>query len=123
MPTPTATTAAPLRVTVWHEYLHEKTNPAVAAIYPQGIHHAIKSAIESHLGPNITVNTALLEQPSHGLTPDILNQTDVLTWWGHAAHHKVSDDIVNAVHQRVLQGMGLVALHSAHFSKIFIKLI
>lgn len=110
-----------IRVTVWNEYRHESHNPAVTAIYPKGMHGAIADALEAAGG--IETKTAILDEPEHGLTWDVLNNTDVLIWWGHMAHEEVSDEIVDRVHQRVLDGMGLVLLHSAHFSKIFKKLM
>ncbi|GAA3409174.1 ThuA domain-containing protein [Paenibacillus hodogayensis] len=109
-----------IRVTVWNENVHEKLNEKIAGIYPKGIHGAIADGIA---GENVQVRTATLEQPEHGLTEDVLNETDVLIWWGHRAHNDVSDDIVNRVHDRVLKGMGLIVLHSGHFSKIFKKLM
>jgi len=108
------------RVTVWNEYQHEKTNPKVAKIYPNGIHEVIAQHLRSS---GLTVQTATLEQPEHGLTGAVLNQTDVLIWWGHIAHDRVQDDIVDKIHKRVLSGMGLIALHSSHFSKIFKRLM
>jgi trehalose utilization protein len=110
-----------IRVTVWHEYRHEKHNPVVAKIYPQGMHEAIASHLRQ--SSDLTVRTATLDQAEHGLSEQALNETDVLTWWGHMAHGEVQDQIVNRVHARVLAGMGLVVLHSAHFSKIFQKLM
>ncbi len=108
------------RVTVWNEYQHEKTNPEVAKIYPNGIH----GVIAQHLNASgLTVQTATLEQPEHGLTDAVLNQTDVLVWWGHVAHDRVQDNVVDKVHKRVLDGMGLIVLHSGHFSKIFKRLM
>ncbi|MGD1276730.1 MAG: ThuA domain-containing protein [Tepidisphaeraceae bacterium] len=111
----------PIRVTVWHEFRHEKLNPKVAAIYPHGMHEAIASHLRK--STDLQVRTATLEQPEHGLSEEVLNSTDVLTWWGHHAHREVQDDIVERVHKRVLAGMGLLALHSAHYSKIFRKLM
>lgn len=108
------------RVTVWNEYQVEKKQPDVAKIYPDGIHHAIAQHLRSS---GLTVQTATLDQPNHGLTDAILNQTDVLIWWGHIAHDQVKDTIVDKVHQRVLSGMGLIVLHSSHFSKIFKRLM
>ena len=116
-------TASPLRVTVWHEHVHEKKSDAVRGVYPEGMHVVMQSAIEEHLGGAATVRTALLEQPQHGLTDDVLADTDVMTWWGHAAHDQVDDSIVDKVHRRVLEGMGLIVLHSGHYSKIFRKLM
>ncbi len=112
-----------LRVTVWHEYLHEKLIDSVGKIYPQGMHAVMADAIRQHLGASAVVRTATLEEPEHGLTDEVLNNTDVLTWWGHKAHGDVQDAIVEKVYKRVLQGMGLVVLHSAHYSKIFRKLM
>ncbi len=113
----------PLRVTVWNEFIHERTNAAVGQIYPDGIHSVIAAALRERLGDAIDVRTATLDEPEHGLTDDVLAGTDVLMWWGHAGHDRVRDEIVDRVQQRVLQGMGLVALHSAHASKIFRRLM
>ncbi|WP_409303825.1 ThuA domain-containing protein [Peribacillus sp. SCS-155] len=108
------------KVTVWNENRHEKKNPVVSEIYPKGIHGAIAEFLEQD---NLEVRTATLDEPEHGLSEDVLNNTDVLVWWGHIAHEEVSDEVVERVRQRVLDGMGLVVLHSGHFSKIFKKLM
>lgn len=113
----------PIRVTVWGENLHEQQHEAVQKVYPNGMHNAIADGLRELLGQSAVVQTATLDQPEHGLTDDILNATDVLTWWGHMGHHLVDDAIVEKVHQRVLAGMGLVVLHSGHYSKIFRKLM
>ena len=110
-----------IRVTVWNEYRHEREDPTVAGIYPEGIHGAIANYLRSQ--PGFEVHTATLDEPDHGLSDHVLATTDVLIWWGHTAHHEVKDDIVDKVHQRVLDGMGLLVLHSGHFSKIFRKLM
>lgn len=109
-----------LRVTVWNEFRHEKTHDEVKKVYPDGMHTVIAKHLQSQ---GLTVRTATLDELEHGLTEDVLAQTDVLTWWGHMAHGDVKDEIVDRVHQRVLRGMGLVVLHSGHFSKIFKKLM
>ena len=112
----------PIRVTVWNEYRHEKKNPKIAAIYPEGMHGAIAKYLKQQ--PGLEVRTASLDEPQHGLTDDVLNSTDVLTWWGHLAHGEVQDAIADKVVKRVLEcGMGLVPLHSAHMSKPFRKLM
>ena len=107
----------PIRALVWNENIHERTNADVAKLYPEGIHGAIAAALNS--GHGIAATTATLEQPEHGLTQERLEATDVLLWWGHRAHGDVSDAIVARVQRRVYQGMGLIVLHSGHFSKIF----
>ena len=108
-----------VRVTVWNEYRHEKTHAEVAEISPEGMHVVIAEYLR---GLGIAVGTATLDEPEHGLTQDVLDKTDVLIWWGHMAHQEVSDEVVERVHKRVLDGMGLVVLHSGHFSQIFKKL-
>ena len=106
-----------VRATVWHEFRHEKANPKVQAVYPDGMHNAIAAGLRAVGG--MTVRTATLDEPEHGLSAEVLDNTDVLTWWGHMAHQEVRDDIVERVRRRVWAGMGLVVLHSGHFSKIF----
>lgn len=109
-----------IRITVWNEYRHEQHNPQVAAVYPEGIHAAIAAPLRAQ---GFVVRTATLDEPEHGLTEEVLAATDVLIWWGHMAHKDVSDEIVDRVQQRVLAGMGLIVLHSGHFSKIFKRLM
>ncbi|MET0480236.1 MAG: ThuA domain-containing protein, partial [Mycetocola sp.] len=116
-------TDRPIRVVVWGENRHEQEQPEIAEIYPQGMHTTIREGIEENLGEKATVSTVTLDDPEHGLTEEVLTNTDVLVWWGHAAHAEVSDDVVERVHRHVLAGMGLLVLHSAHWSKIFGKLM
>lgn len=104
-----------LQVTVWNEFRHEQRNPNVRAVYPDGIHGAIAAG----LSDEYKVRTATLDEPDHGLSDEVLKSTDVLIWWGHMAHAEVSDEIVRKVMKRVWQGMGLIVLHSGHFSKVF----
>ncbi len=110
----------PTRVTVWHEYRHEHTDPRVAAVYPHGMHAALKAGLEKMLGDGVAVTTATLDQnDNHGLSDQLLADTDVMTWWGHMAHHEVRDEIAQKVAQRVREGMGLIVLHSGHYAKPF----
>jgi len=105
-----------IRVTVWNEFRHERIDPKVANIYPDGIHGAIAQYLRGL--PEIEVRTATLDEPEHGLRDDVLNSTDVLIWWGHMAHKEVSDEVVEKGYRGV--GFeGLIVLHSGHFSKIF----
>lgn len=111
-----------LQVVVWGENVHEHKNAKVGAIYPKGMHAAIAEGIRENL-PGCTVTTATLQEPDHGLTEERLASTDVLTWWGHMAHDQVNDKIVDRVQKRVLEGMGLIVLHSGHYSKVFRRLL
>ena len=105
-----------VKVTVWNENRHEKKNPLVGEIYPDGIHGTIAGFLTE---AGYEAGTATLDEPEHGLTDEVLHNTDVLIWWGHLAHGEVTDEVVQKVQQRVLDGMGLIVLHSGHFSKIF----
>ncbi|MFC5470722.1 ThuA domain-containing protein [Cohnella suwonensis] len=112
--------SANTRVTVWNEYRHERKDAEVAKVYPEGIHRALQSGLAAF---GFDVATATLDEPEHGLTEIALDRTDVLVWWGHMAHEEVDDGIVARVQRRVLEGMGLIVLHSGHYSKIFRKLM
>ncbi len=110
-----------MTVTVWNEYRHEKLHAEIGKIYPEGIHGAIKAGLARH---GITdICTATLDEPEHGLTDARLQATDVLLWWGHMAHQEVAQEVVDKVQRRVLEGMGLIVLHSGHFSRIFRQLM
>jgi trehalose utilization protein len=111
-----------LRITVWGENVHEHRSSKVKEIYPQGMHAAIARGIAGLL-PSAEVTTATLQEPEHGLTAQRLAETDVLTWWGHLAHEQVADEVVRRVQARVLEGMGLIVLHSGHYSKVFRQLM
>ena len=110
-----------IRVTVWNEYVHEREYEGIAKVYPDGIHGCIADFLGRE--DDIEVRTATLDMECHGLTDYVLENTDVLIWWGHAKHDDVDDRIVEKVKQGVLGGMGLIALHSAHFSKIMKSLL
>ena len=112
-----------LNVTVWGENVHEQREEDVRARYPEGMHAAIAGGIANLLGDEVTVRTATLQEPDHGLPQAVLDETDVLTWWGHTAHHEVADAVAARVQDAVLGGMGLVALHSAHYAKPFKRLL
>lgn len=107
-----------IRVTVWNEFRHEKNEPPVKAIYPDGLHAVIKEFLDKTGEMEVTL--AALDDPCQGLPDSLLDNTDVLIWWGHMAHHEVSDELVGKIQKRVYMGkMGFIALHSAHHSKPF----
>ena len=106
---------------VWGENVHEQENETVRALYPDGMHSCIAQALAED--ENISAETATLQEAEHGLSESRLAQTDVLLWWGHAAHGDVDDAVVDRVQRRVWEGMGLIVLHSGHFSKIFKRMM
>ena len=89
-----------INVTIWNEFLHEKKRENVAKIYPKGIHAALAEGLAS---PDLNIRTATMDEPDHGLPDDVLKSTDVLIWWAHMRHIDVRDDIVEKIHQRVLE--------------------
>lgn len=112
-----------IRITIWNEFRHEqKPGHPSAKVYPEGMHKAIGAGLLG-IDPEVEITYATLDMPEHGLTEEVLDNTDVLIWWGHMAHAEVADEIVDRVYDRVLRGMGLICLHSAHKSKIFTKLM
>lgn len=110
-----------IRVTVWNEYLHEQEYEGIRKVYPEGIHGAIREFLQKE--DDITVRTATLFDEECGLTDDVLENTDVLIWWGHAKHEDVPDYIVDRVCSNVLRGMGFIGLHSAHMCKVLRRLL
>ena len=107
-----------LRVTIWNEFRHEKTKENVKAIYPDGLHATIKAFLDKN--EDLEVRLAALDDPDQGLPDDVLENTDVLLWWGHMAHGEVNDELVKKIQTRVYLGtMGFIALHSGHHSKPF----
>ena len=110
-----------VRAVVWGENVHEQTDQIVRDLYPEGMHGTIAAALSQDKA--IEATTATLQEPEHGLTKARLAETDVLVWWGHAAHDKVDDAIVERIQQRVWEGMGLIVLHSGHYAKIFRRLM
>jgi len=109
-----------INVVVWNENVHEKKKPLVTEIYPGGIHGYIAEFLK---GDDINVRCATLDEEECGLTDDVLKNTDVLIWWSHSAYDEVPDSVVERVKNYVLSGMGLIVLHSAHYSKIFRNLM
>ena len=105
-----------IKVTIWNENRHEREMPEIGKIYPRGIHGALAEGLAAD---DLEIRCVTLDDPDHGLSDEIISDTDVMIWWGHAAHHEVPDEAVARVHKRVLEGMGLIVLHSGHFSKIF----
>ncbi len=110
-----------IKVTVWNENVHEfdeKVAPVMGKIHPNGLHNTVADIVKE-MGDEVLVRTATLDQPEQGLPDELLEDTDVMIWWGHAAHAKVTDELAVKVQNRVLKGMGLIVLHSGHYSKPF----
>ena len=110
-----------IRVTIYNEYIEEKKDPLCVKLFPNGMHGTIKDFLSKN--DNLEVTTVTMELPDCGLTQELLDNTDVLLWWGHGHHGDVSDEVTRRVKRRVLDGMGFIPLHSAHMSKPFMALM
>ena len=106
-----------IRVLVWNEFRHEKSHESVKAVYPDGIHQVIAEFLGKE--DDITVKTACLDDENCGITKEVLDETDVIIWWGHMAHKEVPDEVAALVRDAVHEGMGAIFLHSGHHSKPF----
>ena len=113
-----------IRVTIWNEFVHEtqegEWGNLIRSFYPNGIHRALAENLKAD---DLEIKAVSLQDPDQGLPDDVLNNTDVLLWWGHCAHGQVDDKLVDKIQYRVLAGMGLIVLHSGHYSKIFRRLM
>lgn len=110
-----------IRVTVWNEYKNEREHEAVRKVYPEGIHGCIAAFLGKE--EDFQVRTATFDMPEHGLTEEVLQETDVLIFWSHSLQREFSQETAQRVQRHVLEGMGLIALHSAHLSKILKNLL
>ncbi len=108
----------PIRVVVWDEQ-----QPEQKQAYGEKF---LGETIAAHLAQkqNLVVKSAALSSPEQGLSASSLEQTDVLIFWSHRKHMELSNERAEAIVHRVQEGkLSLIALHSAHWSKPFIKLM
>lgn len=110
----------PVNVLIWNECRHEKEDAEVAEVYPETIGGAIQAGLKSY---GFQLNLKTLDDEEQGLLESDLDAADVLIWWGHRYHGEVDEARIDYIQQRVLQGMGLIVLHSGHHAKIFKRLM
>lgn len=110
-----------IKITVWNEFINERVEEKIKAVYPEGIHNCIAGFLGEE--QDFCLRTATLQQEECGLSDDVLENTDVLIWWAHVGHYEVPDELVRKIQDRVLRGMGIIILHSGHYSKIFKSLM
>ena len=110
-----------IRVTIYNEFVHEREYEGVRKVYPEGIHTCIADFLKED--KEINVQIATFEMKEHGLSEEVLSHTDVLIFWSHARQEEFSDVVAERIRQHVLRGMGFIALHSAHYSKVMKKLL
>lgn len=117
-----AGTAAPqpIRVLIWDEQ-----QPIQKEAYENFLGNAVadflRASNNAKKGRPIEVKSVRLDDPEQGLGGNVLDNTDVLIWWGHQRHGEVKmDPTGKAIAERVKAGkLHLIALHSAHFATPF----
>ena len=90
-------------------------------IYPEGIEGALSSFISKE--EDMYVTKAVLADPDQGLSEERLANTDVLVFWSHKYWRDLDDETAERVQKHVLEGMGIILLHSAHASKVFARIM
>lgn len=106
-----------LKISIYNEFKHERESEECAKVYPDGIHAVLADFISK--GLDCSIRTFTVDDVNEKLTDEVLDDTDVLLWWGHMAHGLVSDETAARVRNHVYEGMGMIFLHSAHHSKPF----
>jgi hypothetical protein len=108
----------PVRILVWDEQQPEQKQ----AYGDKFLGETIAASLQTR--PGLSVKSASLRDPQQGLSPEILDQTDVLVVWSHIRVREQDDVIMESIVQRVMKGqLSLIALHSAHWHKVFVRLM
>ena len=110
--------AEPVRVLIWDEQ-----QPQQKQAYGDRF---LGETIADHLKklPGLLVKNAKFDDPEQGLSDSALESADVLVIWSHRKNREQDDKRAEAVVRRVMEGkLSLVALHSAHWAKPFVRLM
>ena len=112
---PIADKGKKIRVLVWDE-----RSDAEKEAYDNFLGNYIADQLKLHT--EFTVVSAGLNDPEQGLSDSVLDQTDVLIWWGHVRHSEVKPEKSKGIVKRIKAGsLSLIALHSAHWSTPFVE--
>lgn len=110
-----------IRITIYNEYIHEQEYDDIRKVYPNGIHGCLKEFFDTVEG--FETNVATFDMTEHGLSEQVLQNTDVLIFWSHARQDEFSEAVADRVCEHIRRGMGFIGLHSAHYSKIMKKIL
>ncbi len=104
-----------VRVVVWDE-----RQPQQKAAYDDFLGNQIADHLRTQDG--LSVTSVSLDDPEQGLSDEILNNCDVLIWWGHVRQAEVTPETGKRIVSRIVSGhLNLVSLHSAHWSTPFVE--
>lgn len=106
---------SPIEVVVWDE-----RQPAQKQAYDNFLGNQIAGHLKEQ--PGLSVRSVALDDPDHGLGPDVLGRCRVLIWWGHVRQAEIALEVGKAIVGRIKEGtLSLIALHSAHWSTPFVE--
>ena len=107
--------AKDIRVVVWDEQ-----QAAQKTAYTNFLGNQIAAHLKTV--PGLVVKSVSINDPQKGLAAEVLDNCDVLVWWGHQKHTEISNDQAKEIVQRIKDGrLSLIALHSAHWSEPFVE--
>ena len=106
---------APINVVVWDE-----RQPTQKQAYDDFLGNRIADHLRSE--PGFSVKSVGIDDPEQGLSSDVLEAAQVLVWWGHVRHKEIAPEAGRKIVGRIKAGtLGLIALHSAHWSTPFVE--
>lgn len=112
---PSEPAPSPVRVVVWDEQ-----QPKQRGAYPNFLGNQIASYLKKQ--PGLSVKSVRMNDPEQGLSSEVLDNCDVLIWWGHRRQQEITPETGQALVERIRAGqLSLIALHSAHWSTPFME--
>ena len=80
--------------------------------------------IAEHLAgqAGISVRSVSIDEPGQGLAGGVLDDCQVLIWWGHVRNGEIAPEVGRSIVEKIKAGrLSLIALHSAHWSTPFVE--
>ena len=107
--------AKTIRVVVWDE-----RQPRQKEAYENFLGNEIARYLEKQSG--LSVQSVALDDPEQGLSDTILDNCDVLIWWGHQRQSEVLPETGRKIVNKILSGsIAFIPLHSAHWATPFVE--
>ena len=107
-----------VRVLIWDEQQPEQKQGYGGKFLGETIAESLRTR------PGLQIRSVSMKDARQGMSAEILDQTDVLIVWSHIRVRDQDDVLIEGVVKRVVEGkLALVALHSAHWHKAFVRLM